>query len=71
MKRWPSSSRYGRNCSTNTGSCSTAPVPQAVLDRIRRSHISDYSIHLPGDRLFSCFEYHGDDLAAEQVFLME
>ncbi|KAK1177014.1 L-rhamnose mutarotase [Streptomyces sp. NBS 14/10] len=39
-------------------------VPEPVLDRLRRSPIADYSIHLLGDRLFACFEYHGDDLAA-------
>ncbi|GAA1359891.1 L-rhamnose mutarotase [Streptomyces beijiangensis] len=40
-------------------------VPQPVLDRLRRSHIANYSIHLLGDRLFSYFEYHGDDLPAD------
>ncbi|WP_406102339.1 L-rhamnose mutarotase [Streptomyces sp. NBC_01003] len=40
-------------------------VPQPVLDRLRRSHIANYSIHLLGDRLFSYFEYHGDDLEAD------
>ncbi|MGP8304448.1 L-rhamnose mutarotase [Streptomyces inhibens] len=40
-------------------------VPQPVLDQLRRCHIANYSIHLLGDRLFSYFEYHGDDLAAD------
>ncbi len=40
-------------------------VPGPVLDRIRRSHIANYSIHLLGDRLIGYFEYHGDDLAAD------
>ncbi|MET9357798.1 L-rhamnose mutarotase [Streptomyces sp. NPDC006617] len=40
-------------------------VPQPVLDRLRRSHVANYSIHLLGDRLFAYFEYHGDDLAAD------
>jgi L-rhamnose mutarotase len=40
-------------------------VPQPVLDRLRRSNIANYSIHLLGDRLFSYFEYHGDDLRAD------
>jgi L-rhamnose mutarotase len=44
-------------------------VPQPVLDRIRRSHISNYSIHLLGDRLFSYFEYHGDDLEADLALM--
>jgi L-rhamnose mutarotase len=46
-------------------------VPESVLDRIRRSHISNYSIHLLGDRLFSYFEYHGDDLAADLALMAE
>ncbi|MGF6882869.1 L-rhamnose mutarotase [Nocardia sp. GAS34] len=40
-------------------------VPEPVLDRLRRSNITNYSIHLLGDRLFSYFEYHGDDLEAD------
>jgi L-rhamnose mutarotase len=40
-------------------------VPDAVLDTLRRCHIANYSIHLLGDRLFSYFEYHGDDLRAD------
>ena len=40
-------------------------VPGPVLDRLRRCHIANYSIHLLGDRLFSYFKYHGDDLAAD------
>ncbi|MEV0704156.1 L-rhamnose mutarotase [Saccharopolyspora sp. NPDC050389] len=40
-------------------------VPRPVLDRLRRSNIANYSIHLLGDRLFSYFEYHGDDLPAD------
>ncbi|MET9535167.1 MULTISPECIES: L-rhamnose mutarotase [unclassified Streptomyces] len=40
-------------------------VPEPVLARLRASHIANYSIHLLGDRLFSYFEYHGDDLAAD------
>jgi L-rhamnose mutarotase len=46
-------------------------VPQPVLDQIRRSHISNYSIHLLGDRLFSYFEYHGDDLAADLALMAQ
>ncbi|MFJ9243706.1 L-rhamnose mutarotase [Streptomyces sp. NPDC101776] len=46
-------------------------VPGPVLDRIRRSHISNYSIHLLGDRLFSYFEYDGDDLAADLASMAE
>ncbi|MFE2378401.1 L-rhamnose mutarotase [Streptomyces sp. NPDC059398] len=40
-------------------------VPEPVLARLRASHIANYSIHLLGDRLFSYFEYHGDDLVAD------
>ncbi|SEE87692.1 L-rhamnose mutarotase [Streptomyces sp. 3213] len=46
-------------------------VPEPVLDRIRRSRISTYSIHLLGDRLFSYFEYHGDDLAGDLAAMAE
>ncbi|WP_405995061.1 L-rhamnose mutarotase [Streptomyces sp. NBC_00986] len=46
-------------------------VPRPVLDRIRRSHIFNYSIHLLGDRLFSYFEYDGDDLAADLALMAE
>ncbi|MEU8781284.1 L-rhamnose mutarotase [Streptomyces sp. NPDC048637] len=44
-------------------------VPQPVLDQLRRCHIANYSIHLLGDRLFSYFEYHGDDLAADMTLM--
>ncbi|WP_406416841.1 L-rhamnose mutarotase [Streptomyces sp. NBC_00873] len=40
-------------------------VPEPVLERLRRCHIANYSIHLLGDRLFAYFEYHGDDLPAD------
>ncbi|MFG3256984.1 L-rhamnose mutarotase [Streptomyces sp. NPDC048172] len=40
-------------------------VPEPVLARLRASRIANYSIHLLGDRLFSYFEYHGDDLDAD------
>ncbi|WP_345649564.1 L-rhamnose mutarotase [Streptomyces tremellae] len=40
-------------------------VPEPVLARLRASHVANYSIHLLRDRLFSYFEYHGDDLGAD------
>lgn len=40
-------------------------VPEPVLARLRAARIANYSIHLLGDRLFSYFEYHGEDLAAD------
>ncbi|WP_406447844.1 L-rhamnose mutarotase [Streptomyces sp. NBC_00876] len=46
-------------------------VPEPVLDRLRRSHIANYSIHLLGDRLFSYFEYHGDDLDADLALMAD
>ncbi|MDH6219787.1 L-rhamnose mutarotase [Streptomyces pseudovenezuelae] len=46
-------------------------VPEPVLDRLRRCHIANYSIHLLGDQLFSYFEYHGDDLAADLALMAE
>ncbi|MER7688920.1 L-rhamnose mutarotase [Streptomyces sp. NPDC097610] len=44
-------------------------VPEPVLDRLRACHITNYSIHLLGDRLFGYFEYHGDDLAADLALM--
>ncbi|MFI6650444.1 L-rhamnose mutarotase [Streptomyces sp. NPDC050529] len=44
-------------------------VPQPVLDHLRDCHITNYSIHLLGDRLFAYFEYHGDDLAADLALM--
>ncbi|GHJ41684.1 L-rhamnose mutarotase [Streptomyces sp. TS71-3] len=44
-------------------------VPEPVLDRIRRCHIANYSIHLLGDRLIAYFEYHGDDLDADLALM--
>ncbi|MBT2896796.1 L-rhamnose mutarotase [Streptomyces sp. McG3] len=46
-------------------------VPGPVLDRLRRCHIANYSIHLLGDRLFSYFEYHGDDLDADLALMAD
>ncbi|MFE4252330.1 L-rhamnose mutarotase [Streptomyces sp. NPDC056910] len=42
-------------------------VPESVLEQLRRRHIDNYSIHLLGDRLFSYFEYHGDDFASDMA----
>ena|SRR5882757_4726998 len=42
-----------------------AAVWPKVRDRIRKSNIRNYSIHLHDDLLFSYFEYHGEDLAAD------
>lgn len=44
-------------------------VPEPVLDRLRRSHIANYSIHLSGERLFAYFEYHGDDMEADMALM--
>jgi L-rhamnose mutarotase len=38
-----------------------------VLDRIRKCHIRNYSIHLQDDLLFAYFEYHGTDLDADMA----
>ncbi|MBC9713144.1 L-rhamnose mutarotase [Streptomyces sp. TRM66268-LWL] len=46
-------------------------VPEAVLERLRGSHIANYSIHLLGDLLFSYFEYHGEDLEADLAAIGE
>lgn len=37
----------------------------AVLDRITRSNIRNYSIYRHGDLLFAYFEYIGDDFEAD------
>jgi L-rhamnose mutarotase len=44
-----------------------ADVWEPVLERIRRSHIRNYSIFLrePENLLFGCWEYHGSDFAAD------
>ncbi|MCX4679243.1 L-rhamnose mutarotase [Streptomyces sp. NBC_01433] len=44
-------------------------VPPPVLDRLRACHITNYSIHLLGDLLFSYFEYDGADLAADLALM--
>src|SRR5438552_1100248 len=46
-----------------------ADVWPAVLDRIRRSNIRNYSIFLrePENLLFAYWEYHGSDLAADMA----
>ena len=40
-----------------------------VLDRIRRSHISNYTIYLrePENLLFSHFEYHGENFEVDMA----
>ncbi|WP_061961650.1 L-rhamnose mutarotase [Demequina flava] len=42
-----------------------AAVWPAVLDRIERSNIRNYSIFRHGDLLFSYYEYVGDDYEAD------
>lgn len=42
-------------------------VPEAVLDALRRCHVTNYSIFLHGDLLFSYFDYTGQDLAADSA----
>lgn len=44
-----------------------AEVWPAVLDRLRRSHMTNYSIFRMGDLLFSYLEYTGDDLEADDA----
>ncbi len=38
-----------------------------VLDMIRQCHIRNYSIYLKDGYLFSYFEYHGTDFAADMA----
>jgi L-rhamnose mutarotase len=42
------------------------PWPE-VLDMIRKCNISNYSIYLFGEMLFSYFEYTGDDFEADMA----
>lgn len=44
-----------------------AAVWPAVLERLAASHIHNYSIFLRDGILFSYFEYHGDDYAADMA----
>lgn len=40
-------------------------VPAAVLDTLRRAHMTNYSIFLGAGLLFAYLEYTGDDLTAD------
>ena len=42
-----------------------ADVWPQVLDTIKKCNISNYSIYLKDDYLFSYFEYNGEDFAAD------
>jgi L-rhamnose mutarotase len=44
-----------------------ANVWPGVLERLRASHITNYSIYRHGDLLFSYFEYSGDDYDADSA----
>jgi L-rhamnose mutarotase len=44
-----------------------AAVWPEVLEMIRKCNIRNYSIFLKDDRLFSYFEYHGTDFAADMA----
>ena len=44
-----------------------AAVWPAVLERLRESHMTNYSIYRHGDLLFSYLEYTGDDLDADNA----
>jgi L-rhamnose mutarotase len=44
-----------------------AAVWPGVLEMIHRCNIRNYSIYLKGGMLFSYFEYHGDDFAADMA----
>ena len=44
-----------------------AAVWPAVLDMIRQCNIRNYSIYLKDHTLFSYFEYHGTDFAADMA----
>jgi len=44
-----------------------AKVWPEILDMIRQCNIRNYSIYLKDDYLFSYFEYHGSDFAADMA----
>ncbi|MEN6311728.1 MAG: L-rhamnose mutarotase [Acidobacteriota bacterium] len=44
-----------------------ARVWPEVLETIRRCHIRNYTIFHRDGVLFACFEYHGDDYAADMA----
>jgi L-rhamnose mutarotase len=44
-----------------------AAVWPGVVDRLRRSNMTNYSIFRMGDLLFSYLEYTGSDLAADEA----
>ena len=44
-----------------------AEVWPAVLERLRASHMTNYSIYRYGELLFSYLEYTGDDLDADNA----
>jgi L-rhamnose mutarotase len=44
-----------------------AAVWPGVLEMIQRCNIRNYSIYLKDGMLFSYFEYHGDDFAADMA----
>jgi L-rhamnose mutarotase len=44
-----------------------AAVWPGVIDRLRRSNMTNYSIFRMGDLLFSYLEYTGSDLAADEA----
>ena len=50
-----------------------AQVWPAVLDRIRRSHVENYSIFLrePENLLFGYWEYHGSDFADDMAAIAD
>lgn len=42
-----------------------------VLDALRRSNVTNYSIYRHGDLLFSYFEYRGDDYELDMAHIAE
>ncbi len=44
-----------------------AAVWPTVLDRLARSHVTNYSIYRHGELLFSYFEYVGEDFDADMA----
>ena len=62
--------RFGMAIKLKPGSADTyrqyhAAVWQAVLKMIKECNISNYSIYLKDDLLFSYFEYNGSDLKSD------
>jgi L-rhamnose mutarotase len=66
MKRYGMTIRIKPGCEETYRKYHAAVWPE-VLEMIRACHISNYSIFLKDDRLYSYFEYDGDDFESDMA----